>query len=284
MTGPVAVVWSDQLPSGPVAIDSDTRDLSEETARVTIERFAPLLAAGAPAFKKIDSLLRGHIELEVAACMRHFDHCVLAPAFPFQGRITRGGRQLALYGTGWRDTGVRIPDMRDAETDADLDAIVVRGRALPGRVLWAGTGGLAGALAGHRSAPRPDLPRPILALIGSDHPVTLAQIAALPEPIRPRVVTCQLRPGIDRREARRQIAGTFAEILRGQRPGTLFVSGGATLRDLCDALSVNYLQVDGELEPGVPTSIMRGGEWDGQRLVSKSGAFGEAGFLARLLL
>ena len=72
--------------------------------------------------------------------------------------------------------------------------------------------------------------------------------------------------------------------MRGQRPGTLFVSGGATLRDLCDALSVNYLQVDGELEPGVPTSIMRGGEWDGQRLVSKSGAFGEAGFLARLLL
>jgi hypothetical protein len=28
---------------------------------------------------------------------------------------------------------------------------------------------------------------------------------------------------------------------------------------------------------------MRGGPWDGQRLVSKSGAFGDAGFIARLL-
>jgi uncharacterized protein YgbK (DUF1537 family) len=40
--------------------------------------------------------------------------------------------------------------------------------------------------------------------------------------------------------------------------------------------------VDGEVVPGVPTSILRGGDWDGQRVVSKSGAFGDAGFLARL--
>ena len=43
------------------------------------------------------------------------------------------------------------------------------------------------------------------------------------------------------------------------------------------------LEVDGEIEPGVPTSVMRGGDWDGQRLVSKSGAFGDTEFLARLL-
>ena len=45
--------------------------------------------------------------------------------------------------------------MRDAETDADLDAIVAEGRRLTGRVLWCGTGGLAGALAGHGAVPRP---------------------------------------------------------------------------------------------------------------------------------
>jgi D-threonate/D-erythronate kinase len=71
---------------------------------------------------------------------------------------------------------------------------------------------------------------------------------------------------------------------RTERPGTLFVTGGETLRDLCDALGVSHLEVDGELEPGVPTSILRGGAWDGQRLVSKSGAFGDEGFLGRLLL
>ena len=61
------------------------------------------------------------------------------------------------------------------------------------------------------------------------------------------------------------------------------MTGGATLRDLCDALGATRLEVDGELEPGVPTSLLRGGDWDGQRLVSKSGAFGDTGFLARLL-
>jgi D-threonate/D-erythronate kinase len=35
--------------------------------------------------------------------------------------------------------------------------------------------------------------------------------------------------------------------------------------------------------PGIPTSVLRGGVWDGLRIVSKSGAFGDAGLLARLL-
>ena len=150
-----------------------------------MERLAPLLDGADIAFKKIDSLLRGHVAVELAACMRHFDHCVLAPAFPFQGRITRGGRQLARDGDGWRDDRRRSagraarlrPDrltVRDAETDADLDAIVAAGRALPGRVLWCGTGGLAGALAGSRVVACPALPRPFLALIGSDHSVSAA--------------------------------------------------------------------------------------------------------------
>ena len=45
----------------------------------------------------------------------------------------------------------------------------------------------------------------------------------------------------------------------------------------------NCLNVDGEVLPGIPTSILRGGAWEGQRIVSKSGAFGDAGVLARIL-
>jgi uncharacterized protein YgbK (DUF1537 family) len=226
--------------------------------------------------------------------MRRFDHCVLAPAFPFQGRITRDGRQLALTGDAGRDTGVDLQgelralcveaQMRDAETDADLDAIVAEGRCLTGRVLWCGTGGLAGALAGHGTVPRPGLSLPLLALIGSDHPASRAQVAAVPADLLPAVVVCDLPAGTDRLTARERIGETFRALLdRVGRPGTLFVTGGATLRDLCDALGVGRLEVDGELEPGVPTSLLRGGDWDGQRLVSKSGAFGDTGFLARLL-
>lgn len=68
-----------------------------------------------------------------------------------------------------------------------------------------------------------------------------------------------------------------------QRPGTLIVSGGETLRALCIALAADRLDVDGEIEPGVPTSVLRGGAFDGQRIVSKSGAFGGDDFLARIL-
>ncbi len=296
VTGPVATLWHDTDLPEAAAIDSGTRDMPEAAARVAIERVAPLLADGAPAFKKIDSLLRGHVALELAACMRWFDHCVLAPAFPFQGRITRGGRQLVRSDAGWRDTGVDLAvalgalsvavAVRDAETDADLDAIVAEGRALSGRVLWCGTGGLAGALAGRRAVPCPALLRPVLALIGSDHTVSRAQVASVPEELRDAVVVCALPVGIERDAARRRIGETFAAVLRerAERPGTLFITGGETLRDLCGALGASHLEVDGEIEPGVPTSVLRGGAWDGQRIVSKSGAFGDAGFLARLLL
>ena len=98
------------------------------------------------------------------------------------------------------------------------------------------------------------------------------------------MIVCELPLGIDRRTARRRIGKKFVSFLmRGPRPGTLYVSGGETLRDLCANLGVTHLEVDGELEPGVPTSLMRGGSWDGQRLVSKSGAFGDSNFLADLL-
>jgi uncharacterized protein YgbK (DUF1537 family) len=297
LTGPVATLWRDTaLPPDAVAIDTATRELPAAEARAAIERMAPLLVGGSPAFKKIDSLLRGHVAVELAACMRWFDHCVLAPAFPFQGRITRGGRQLVRSDSGLRDTGVDLAaalaaldvavQVRDAETDADLDAIVAEARTRGGRVLWCGTGGLAGALAGRRTIPCPALPRPVLALIGSDHAVSRAQVAAVPKPLRASVAVCTLPAGIGRHQARQHIAKTFAATLQARepRPGTLFVTGGETLRDLCIALGASYLDVDGEIEPGAPTSVLRGGSWDGQRIVSKSGAFGDAGFLARLLL
>ena len=35
-----------------------------------------------------------------------------------------------------------------------------------------------------------------------------------------------------------------------------------------------YLVVDGQIAPGVPWSHIRGGMWDGVRVISKSGAFG----------
>ncbi len=316
-----------RAPLGAAAIDTGTRELSVAEARAMLDRLACLLDDAEPAFKKLDSLLRGHVAAEIAACLRGFDHAVIAPAFPLHGRITRAGRQFVRESAGWRDVGADLrgglaaagvavalcrsgepapagASLWDAESDADLQAVVAAGRALAGRVLWCGSGGLAGALAGGPSPPAPPLPAPVLALVGSHHPASVAQLSAAwahvhrisrgdaeeAAPIARRlthagaVVAVVTPPGADRRAAARHIAAGFAALLALlDRPGTLFVSGGETLRQVCDCLGAERLDVDGELAPGVPTSILRGGRWDGLRVVSKSGAFGDAGLLVRLL-
>ena len=166
VSGKVPTFWrAPPSPPATAAIDSATRDAAPEQLGATLRRLAPLLDGADVAFKKIDSLLRGQVVAELATLLHRFDHCILAPAFPFQGRITRHGRQLARTATGWQDVGVDLAGglagwgervrLCDAETDAHLDAIVAGGRALPGRVLWCGTGGLAGALADRLPVPCP---------------------------------------------------------------------------------------------------------------------------------
>jgi uncharacterized protein YgbK (DUF1537 family) len=324
LVGTVPTFWRAPLAlPATAAIDGETREISPGTLAAAMRALAPLLDGADIAFKKIDSLLRGWVVAELNELADRFDHCILAPAFPFQGRITRDGRQLVRTVAGWRDVGVDLTEglsawgdrltLCDAETDDDLDAIVARGRALCGRVLWCGTGGLAGALTGRLPVPRPELPRPILALIGSDHSVSAAQVATAAQlhhvlpPTRPAsvarspsgdpasvalslsnrgaaVATAAVPSGASRELALAVITAAFGDLLRTiQRPGTLVVSGGETLRAVCGALAANRLDLDGEIEPGVPTSILRGGPFDGLRIVSKSGAFGGPDFLARML-
>lgn len=313
LTGPLPVVWSGVGLVGTAAIDSATRERTEKEACAIVADLAPALAASDIAFKKIDSLLRGHVAAELAVCMREFDHCVLAPAFPFQGRITRGGRQLVRNAAEWRDTGI---DLRtalhaqgltiepfDAESDADLTSIVESCRNWNGRILWCGTAGLAGALAGFQKAPAPKLQPPLLALIGSDHAVTRAQAATLGSRLHhiagvddaaalarrvgdQNAAVCVAVPdGSTREAARRHIAACFAALVTElEPPGALIVTGGETLHGLCRCLGVEHLLVDGEIMPGVPASLLQGGRWDGMRVVSRSGAFGDALLLRRLLV
>jgi uncharacterized protein YgbK (DUF1537 family) len=319
------------IPPVNMALDAATRDAGPDIARAAALRLAPLLAEGDPAFRKLDSLLRGHVAVEIAAAAPLFQSVVIAPAFPYQGRMMRGGRQYSRTDSGeWRDTGVNLTaelaglgikastcvpgqavpggvSLWDAATDAELDRIVAARRDVAGKVLWCGTGGLAGALAGHRPVPLPRLPRPLLALVGSDQPVSRAQLAtlgrrhrqvtdaaeagAIADLLRAHgdlAVSAALAPGLSRAQAERIILPLFTDLLnnlslQGMHPGTLFVTGGATLRGVALALGATRLDVDGELVPGVPTSILRGGAWEGQRVVSKSGAFGDAGFLARIM-
>ena len=95
--GALPVTWKGGWASG--ARDLATREGSEAAAVAAHEGCAAALRGASLAFKKLDSLLRGHPAAELAASFRAggFDHMVIAPAFPFQGRVTRGGRP-SIYG------------------------------------------------------------------------------------------------------------------------------------------------------------------------------------------
>jgi uncharacterized protein YgbK (DUF1537 family) len=261
-----------------------------------------------------------------------FDRVIVAPAFPYQGRVTRNGRQYYCSGGVWTATetdlradlegqgfavALRHPgDMApaglslwDAETDSDLADIAAAGRAASGSALWCGSGGLAGALAGAAIAGRNEaaerLERPVLGLFGTDHPVTVAQIeacgsagAVLPDGGAASVaevarrlseagvalVRIAMPENTARSEAALRIERELGALVRRLAPPrTLLAAGGETLRALCVALDADRLELVDQLAPGVPCSFLRGGRFDGVRVISKSGAFGDRDLLKRLL-
>jgi uncharacterized protein YgbK (DUF1537 family) len=207
---PILAFWHGALPAAAlpanVALDSGTRELEATAATAMVAELSAALTGAAIAYKKIDSLLRGPTLAEAAACFRAggWERAVLAPAFPYQGRMTRGGWQHVRDAHGnWspiRDgdivaglaaEGVPVhrgrPDeplrpgisIFDAETDAELRRVAALGRATPSPVLWIGTGGLAQALAhGAPAEAHSPLPQPLLGLFGSDQGVTASQLAA----------------------------------------------------------------------------------------------------------
>ncbi|MFL1464120.1 four-carbon acid sugar kinase family protein [Roseococcus sp. DSY-14] len=299
------------------AMDSATREAPRALASARVAALAPHLAGADIAFKKLDSLLRGQVATELAACWATgaFRHLVLAPAFPAQGRVTRAGRVLSRQGAGWRPHGdlgallrgeglraaagdplAPLPDgiaIFDAETEADLARVAALGATARGPVLWAGSGGLARALAA--AAPVAfdrAVAHPVLGCFGSDRAETAAQLAACGPALLavtagdapriaarlargPALLSVALPSGLHRAEAAARIAATWAALLPAlPRPATLLAAGGETLRAACLAVGARGLLATGLAEPGVPRAALVGGTWDGVAVISKSGAFG----------
>lgn len=331
--GPFDVVWLEAFAprdSGGFAIDSGTRERSKAESVEIVGRLVPYLQGGTIAYKKVDSLLRGAWAAELGACLRdgHWASCVVAPAFDYQGRRTVGGQQFARTVHGdWHKVGDNLLDQLrqegiaarqgtpdtlsqggvqvfDAESDLDLDRVVEMARRMPGPVLWCGSGGLAGALAGsHRADAPSQLKLPVLGLFGSDQAATASQLAACGEAaialaegeggagVRRKLadegvalVKFSLADGLSRVEAARRIAREMSGLIASlEPPGTLIVAGGETLKAACVALGAHALQVTGRIVPGLPRSILQGGRWAGVDVVSKSGAFGSSALWRDLL-
>lgn len=331
--GAFEVAWSaSSIAPGSLSfgIDSGTREFSSDQAFAIVHELAPRLSGATIAYKKIDSLLRGPWVAELDACLRTgaWDACILAPAFIHQGRRTINGQQYARAADGgWSPVGKKIIEQLhgqklqakqsspltgfqvginvfDAETDDDLDRIVQAGRNYSGKLLWCGSGGLAGALArGSGVAVSHALKGPVLGIFGTDHRTTSLQLAAC-EPVMIRTAdvardVVRIRQALDKGVAfvklevptiasRDEVAQRFSsEIsLLGRSiepPGSLIVAGGETLKAHMVAVGARALRVLGRLEPGIPKSVIEGGNWSGVEVISKSGAFGTADVLRKLL-
>lgn len=158
-----------------------TRDLELAQMRALLAPCVPWLRGADIAFKKVDSLLRGNTldEVDWLARQGGFQGLVMVPAFPSQGRVTRGGQQWwvrrgqddtavagnladGLRARGWTvHTGPQPPVpgaalsawIPDVINDPDLDHILARASQGRDAWLWCGSAGLAQALARQRSAP-----------------------------------------------------------------------------------------------------------------------------------
>jgi D-threonate/D-erythronate kinase len=279
LCGPLDVFWNETLPptfSGNLVLDSGTRELGKARALPIIEQLVPALYDATIAVKKVDSLMRGNWAAELAACLRsgRWSSCIVAPAFVYQGRRTRGGQQFARIQDGsWLPVGGNIltelaaegidarlgqPENElppgvsvfDAESDDDLDRVVALGRRSAGSVLWVGSGGLTRALArGNEVSASPTLRAPVLGLFGSDQTATAAQLDAC----GPLAITLTEGAPGNAREVEQRLA------MDGVVMARFGLSSGLSRTEAAQRIARELAVITSELQPP-GTLIVSGGE------------------------
>ena len=293
-----------------VSIDIDSRSRPASEA-AELSRAATMQVRDADVlYKTVDSTLRGHLPLEIEAAWNASGRrrVIFAPAFPAGGRTTRDGVQFlngvdlgaSSFANDARQAvatgdieqllaGLTGIDIRDAETDDDLDAIVAS--ADDAEVLWVGSPGLAHALARkHRqanAAPRPPIARVqrIAVIIGSMHEVNQLQLKRLREHLGPAgdvaIVTAPPVTAAVTAESAKAVGDDLARQARALLDAGyegLIVTGGETVRAVVAGLDRPTVEVLDEPAPG----IVRGRLASGAMLVTKAGGFGDADTLVGL--
>lgn len=195
---------------------------------------------------------------------------------------------------GWL-TGAAGGDVAvvDAPDDASLTAAVVAVAAVRaggrGDVVLVGTAGVLGELARQLAAPldvvprvfAADLERPVLVVAGSAHPVARAQAASV-RATAMRHVHVLMAPEQRRSDPARVVASLAREARRTVELlgiATVVVLGGDTAEAV---IGDSIVRVHGSLGVGVAVGTAAIGGHD-VTLVSKPGAFGDAGTVTRLL-
>jgi D-threonate/D-erythronate kinase len=297
------------------AFSTETRDLEPSEVESKIRELAVRVSAAHPRliFKKIDSLLRGKPGLEILTALDAFgcDVAIVTPAYPELGRTVWDGHLHVNGDAAWKPidvasllgsehtkpegvadalrNGARYISV-DATSNGDLALLVDEGLRSGRRVLWAGSGGLASALAetlfgaAVEQAPREPQALPVLFCIGSDHPVTAIQLTNLGERhavcvSEPEGVAHSLRRGAHTLLRIQRAPGVYESLrlsLRGigSLAGAMLLSGGDSASTVCRALEVEQIELADQVVAGVPWGILKGGLLDGMVVATKSGAFG----------
>lgn len=202
-------------------------------------------------------------------------------------QITRGARWI----------------LANTQSQDQLETLVAAGMKVDRRVLWSGSAGLASALAEHLTRGAADLnvphsaDAPVLFCIGSSHPVTLRQTKRLVRRVRSleiRALPQNLDSILNALEKNRHVAlrldcertdvaflRRLLASLRSVRLAGIFFTGGDTSLALCNFLEVDRIDLRGEVAPGIPWGILKGGKLDGLPVITKSGGFGEEDTLVR---
>ncbi|WP_181419490.1 MULTISPECIES: four-carbon acid sugar kinase family protein [unclassified Curtobacterium] len=196
----------------------------------------------------------------------------------------------------------------DAVTDADLEQIARASRLVAGPVLATGSGGLAAHMVptdGATAMSAPPLPAVdrVLVVVGSYSGPARSQIDELVRrgaehvELRHRddgeqaatdqissapgdvVLTPDLGIPVDKGNALDVAAALATTVTRSaHRFDALVLTGGETARAVLDALGIDSVRVHGTVEPGV---VLSSHPDHRPILVTKAGAFGDAGTLAR---
>lgn len=337
-----AIAWVAALPeschedmlagASVVSVNTESRHLDPQSAAARVAAaFRQVGGAGFPVLvKKVDSTLRGNVLEETRALMRLSGRAraLVSPAFPSQGRTVQGGRVFVRgvpldqtpfardalspaltvpLREAFEATGVAA-EVRDAQTDADLDAIV-RGLACNGGdPVLVGSAGMTAAL-GRALIPTPTpavapaVSGPIVYVVGSRAQASREQVARLaaagahvvPAPNgRPAALPqaasgdCVLYcvSGEDGREGdpmavASALASAALALVRRVRAAAVVATGGDTAIALLRASGDAALEVGGELMPGIAYARLRledGTPW----LVTKAGGFGDADALVQI--
>lgn len=298
-----------------IAVSTGSRDGTEAGAEAAMAQVCALLPelASAHVMKKVDSRLKGHINVETGVLMQALgvSQVLCGPAIPDMGRVQRHGH---VEGAGV-DTPIgiasRLPDLTalvpDILTDADFDTAL---NLYSKGSLLLGARGLAAALVArlwpeNSEQPPPKLAAPALFAIGSRDQITCAQVARLRAQMPAldwisspngamadvtsghhalRVLQLTEKPGrkADQLAAARCFAQTVATVVAQTPVTTLLACGGQTADALLARLGVSRIDVEGALSAGVAVGRIALSEGTSLRFVTKSGGFGGANTLLDL--